>query len=85
MRTLFFVQPYRMKHQRLVAGGAMTFEDEDAATLAGRRAARFRSGVVVLAQDVDGRTGFMSKPRVIAIHGRVPDPWRAADLRRDAA
>ena len=85
MRTFFFVQPYRIKHQRFVPAGAMTFEDEAGAAVAGLRAARFRPGVVVLSQDVDGRTGFRGKPRVIAIHGRVPDPWLAAGLRRDAA
>ena len=85
MRRLFFVQPYRMKHHRLVASGALTFEERHDALAAGLHAARFRPGVVVLAQDIDGRSGRLGKPEVVAIHGRVPDGWHAADSKRDAA
>ena len=85
MRRLFFVQPYRTKHHRLVASGALTFEDRQDAIAAGLHAARFRPGVVVLAQDVDARSGRLGKPDILAIHGRVPDAWHTVDHRRDAA
>ena len=85
METLFFVQPYRLKHHRLVAGGALAFDDQDEAISAGRRTARFRPGVVVLSQEIDTRSGHKGKPNVIAIHGRVPDPWRALAPGREAA
>jgi hypothetical protein len=78
MKVLFFVQPYLLRRGKLRASGASSFEDAPDALAAGIRAARFRPGVVVIAQAVDGRSGSMGKPAVLAIHGRVPDAWRAA-------
>ena len=85
MKTLFFVQPYVRRRRKLVASGATTFEEEADALAAGARIARFRPGVVVVSQVVDARTGTMARPEIIAVHGRIPDAWRAAGHDREAA
>lgn len=85
MKTLFFVQPYLMKRHKLVASGALTFDEAADALAAGRRTARFRAGVVVLAQQIEARSGFMGQPRVIAIHGHVPEIWRERATAEHAA
>ena len=85
MKTLFFVQPYVTRRRKLVASGATLFDEEADAVAAGARTARVRPGVVVLSQMVDARTGLMGRPKVIALHGRVPDRWHDIAHGREAA
>ena len=85
MKVLFFVQPYLLRRGRLMASGASMFDEAADALAAGSRSARFRPGVVVISQAVDGRSGYMGKPEVLAIHGRVPEAWRDAVAAPKAA
>ena len=75
--TLFILQPYQAKPHRLVPLPAQVFDDEAAARRAAGRLARFRAGIVVMAQEVDPVTARKGRPAPLAIHGRVPDEWRA--------
>ena len=73
--TMFIVQPYQAKPHRLVGLAAQVFDDERSARAAARRLARFRAGIVVLAQTIDVATARKGKPSTIAIHGTVPAVW----------
>ena len=75
--TLFIVQPYQSKPHRLVALPAQIFDDEASARRAAHRLARFRAGIVVLSQEVDPLTWKRALPFALAIHGQVPDDWKA--------
>ncbi len=75
--TVFIVQPYQAKPHRLVALPAQMFDDEASARQAARRLARFRAGIVVLSQAVDPVTAKKEVPAALAIHGQVPEGWRA--------
>jgi hypothetical protein len=72
---VFIVQPYVAKPHRLVAQPARVFTEEAAAKRAGARMARFRAGVVVLAQSADAMGASRKRPHVLAIHGRIPEGW----------
>lgn len=85
MKVLFFVQPYVLRRGKLMASGASVFEEAADALAAGNRLARFRPGVVVISQAVDGRSGSMSKPEVLAVYGRVPEGWRHTGAASAAA
>lgn len=85
MKVLFFVQPYLLRRGKLRASGASVFDEAADALAAGLRSARFRPGVVVISQTVDGRSGSLGKPDVLAIHGRVPEGWRDAAAASKAA
>ncbi len=85
MKRIFCVQPYGLKRHKLAAGGALVFDDLEDAASAGRKLARSRAGVVVLSQDMDARSGLLSKPRIVAIHGRVPASWYELGQRAQAA
>ena len=74
--TLFVVQAYRTKLDRLVALPAQVFGSESAARHAAGRLARFRAGIVVLSQTVDHRTAQRGRPVALAIHGMVPGDWQ---------
>ena len=74
-KTLYFVQPYVVKHHKLVASGALTFRTFDEAIATGAQMANRRAGVVVMAQSYDAERQVMSRPTVLRIHGRVPDGW----------
>ena len=74
-KTLFFVQPYVVKHHKLVASGALTFLEAGEALQVGSEVARRRAGVVVMAQSYDPERQALSRPRVLHIHGRVPAGW----------
>jgi hypothetical protein len=77
-KTLFFVQPYVLRHGRIVARGALTFHEKGEALAAGAALARRRAGVVVLAQSYNAQQSVMTRPAVLRIHGRVPDEWIGA-------
>lgn len=74
--TLFVVQAYRAKRDRLVALPAQVFGSEGAARQMAGRLARFRDGIVVLSQTVDHGTAQRGRPVALAIHGAVPGDWQ---------
>ena len=74
-KTLFFAQPYDLRRQKLVAGGAQTFLHEHEALRVGATLARRRAGVVVLSQSYDAERQKLNRPVVLRIHGRVPADW----------
>lgn len=76
-KTLFFVQPYLVKRHKLVASGALTFRDHAEALEAGAAMAARRAGVVVMAQSYDPVCRIMTRPKVLRIHGKVPNGWSA--------
>ncbi len=75
--TLFILQPYQAKSHRLVPLPAQVFDDEAAARRAASRLARFRAGIVVMAQEIDRATARKGRPAPLAIHGAVPEEWLA--------
>ena len=75
---IFIVQPYVAKPHRLVAQPAQLFAAEAEAKRAGARLARYKAGVVVMAQAVDRRSAAPKRPHVLATHGHVPDGWTTA-------
>lgn len=75
---VFIVQPYVAKPHRLVAQPAQLFSGEAEAKRAGARLARYRAGVVVMAQAVDRSGPAGRRPQVLATHGRVPEGWTGA-------
>ncbi len=77
-KTLFFVQPYALKRDKLVARGALTFIDHAEALDAGAALARRRAGVVVLSQSYDPARQNLSRPVVLRLHGQVPTEWAGA-------
>ncbi|MDX7951658.1 hypothetical protein P7D22_10810 [Lichenihabitans sp. Uapishka_5] len=82
-KTLFFVQPYLMRKQKLQAEGARTFINDGEALRVGADMARRRAGVVVMAQSYDTDRQILCRPEVLRIHGHVPDEWmrnRQGDL-----
>jgi hypothetical protein len=74
-KTLFFVQPYVVKRHKLIASGALTFVDDGDALEVGAELARRRAGVVVMSQSYDAERHAMSRPKVLRIHGKVPEGW----------
>lgn len=79
MRAAFFVQAYKAKGPRLVGQPTEPYGDADEALAAGGRLARWRVGVVVFRQEVDAEGAQRGLPAVLAVHGQVPDGWRARD------
>jgi hypothetical protein len=75
---VFIVQPYVAKPHRLVAQPAQLFSGEAEAKRAGARLARYRAGVVVMAQVVDRTSPARGRPHVLATHGQVPEGWKLA-------
>jgi hypothetical protein len=76
-KTLFFVQPYDLRRQKLVASGAQTFLSDGDALRVGADMARRRAGVVVMSQSYDTERQRLNRPTVLRIHGRVPGEWVA--------
>ena len=76
-KTLFFVQPYLMRKQKLQADGARTFINDGEALQVGADLARWRAGVVVMSQSYDTERQVLGRPQVLRIHGQVPDEWGA--------
>lgn len=74
-KTLFFVQPYMLRKQKLQADGARTFVSDGEALQVGADMARRRAGVVVMSQSYDTERQKLSRPQVLRIHGQVPDEW----------
>lgn len=79
-KTLFFVQPYVVRRNKLVASGALTFKNRDEAIAAGDGLARRRAGIVVMAQSYDPARQALMPPRVLRVYGRVPGEWAASKL-----
>ena len=79
IKTLFFVQPYAVKRQKLAPRGALTFFNGSEALKAGAQIARRRAGVVVMSQNYDAERDLMARPVVLTIHGQVPDEWLRVD------
>lgn len=75
VKTLFFVQPYELRRQKLVAHGAQTFISHGDALRVGADLARRRAGVVVMSQSYDTERQKLNRPTVLRIHGRVPAEW----------
>ena len=75
---LFILQPYRAKPHRLVPLPAQIFDDEAEARATAKRMARFRTGIVVLRQNVDAATARKGVPAVLAVFGQVPAQWSPA-------
>jgi hypothetical protein len=75
LKTLFFVQPYFVRKNKLFADGAKTFLSLGEAQQAGAVAARRRAGVVVLSQSYDTERQMLGRPSVLHVYGRVPDEW----------
>ena len=67
-----------MRFPCLVGQASIAFAHPDQALADGARLAPWRAGVVVLRQEVDDGMP-LGKPIVMALHGRVPDEWLAAD------
>ena len=76
-KTLFFVQPYLLRKQKLPADGAGTFISDGEALQVGADLARRRAGVVVMSQSYDTERQMLNRPQVLRIHGHVPDEWMA--------
>lgn len=74
-KTLFFVQPYMLRKQKLQADGARTFVSDGEALQFGADLARRRAGVVVMSQSYDTERQKLNRPQVLRIHGQVPDEW----------
>lgn len=79
-KTLFFVQPFVMRHHKLAAAGALTFLEPEDALETGADLARRRAGIVVLAQSYDPSQKMLAKPKVLKIHGKVPAEWTASRM-----
>ncbi len=75
MSAGYFVQAYKAKGARLVGQPTEGFSFVDEALAAARRLARWRAGIVVFRQDVDGDGIQRGRPAVLAVHGTVPDGW----------
>ena len=87
-KILYFVQPYDVRRQKLVASGAQTFMSDADALQVGAVLARRRAGVVVLSQSYDTERQKLNRPTVLRIHGRVPAEWiesRPDEANRQAA
>ena len=78
MRTVYFVQGYRLKGTRIVGLASLAYEYVDEALAEGRRHVRWRCGAVVHQQEVDEYSVPRGKPLVLAIHGQVRDEWHEA-------
>ncbi len=76
-KTLFFVQPYTLRKQKLQADGAQTFVNDGEALQVGAALARRRTGVVVMSQSYDTERQVLNRPHVLRIHGQVPNEWIA--------
>ena len=79
-KTLYFVQPYSVRRDKLAAGGATTFFHREEAIAAGEALARRRAGIVVLAQTYDPAKQALMPPRILRVYGRVPSEWTASEL-----
>ena len=79
-KTLYFVQPYVVRRNKLAASGALTFTHREEALAAGESLSRRRAGIVVLAQSYDSARQVLMPPRVLRALGRVPDEWMASRL-----
>ncbi len=79
MAAGFFVQAYKAKGARLIGQPTEGFGFFDEALTAARRLSRWRVGIVVFQQEVDGDGVQRGRPAVLAIHGQVPDGWLAAE------
>ena len=75
LKTLFFVQPYVLKREKLVAAGALTFVEAREALCEGAALARRRAGVLVLSQSYDPARQNLSRPVVLRVYGNVPEEW----------
>ena len=79
MSVGYFVQAYKAKGLRLVGQPTEGFSFVDEAMAAARRLARWRAGIVVFRQEVDGDGVQRGRPAVLAVHGTVPEGWLAAE------
>ena len=80
MRTVYFVQGYRLKGTRLVGLASLAYTYVDEALAEGQRRVRWRCGAVVHRQEVDEWSVPRGKPVVLAIHGQVRDEWHRAAM-----
>ena len=79
MASGYFVQAYKAKGIRLVGQATEGFGYADEALSAARRLSRWRAGIVVFRQEVDDEGFQRGRPAVLAVHGRVPADWLAAE------
>ena len=79
MSSGYFVQAYKAKGPRLVGQPTEGFGFADEALAVARRLARWRAGIVVFRQEVDGDGVQRGRPAVLTIHGNVPEGWIAAE------
>ena len=75
MRTVYFVQGYKLKGTRIVGLASLAYDYVDEALAEGARRVRWRCGAVVHRQEVDEYSVPRGKPVVLAIHGQVRDEW----------
>ena len=74
----YFVQAYKAKGARLLGRPTERFGFVDEALVAAGRLARWRAGIVVFRQEVDGDGVQRGRPAVLAVHGTVPEGGIAA-------
>ncbi|RYC30230.1 hypothetical protein D3273_19860 [Lichenibacterium minor] len=79
MSACYFVQAYKAKGSRLIGQASESYGYADEALAAAKRLARWRAGIVVLQRELDDEGIPRGLPRVLAIHGQVPQGWDEAE------
>ncbi len=79
MTAAYFVQAHKAKGPRLVGQPTERFGFVDEALVAAGRLARWRAGIVVFRQEVDGDGVQRGRPAVLAVHRTVPERWISAE------